>query len=218
FALFILFFCFGIVASAIEPHFIKTILGADYVEMTEQNIANGDPFGVYKSSDSLTMFVTIAWNNIRVALMMFGSGISFGLGTMYILFKNSLMVGVFDYLFYQHHLGKQFFLVVFIHGTLELASIVIASCAGFVLGASILFPGTYTRLQSLRFAAKDAVKIIMGTIPIFIVAAFFESYLTRHTNMPLALSLFILVGSLSFIIFYFFYLPRRVYRQIALAQ
>jgi uncharacterized membrane protein SpoIIM required for sporulation len=212
FMFFAAFFLLGILASVIEPDFVKIVLGMDYVEMTEQNIANGDPFGVYKSGDPFVMFLFIAWNNVRVSLMMFGSGILLGLGTLYLLFHNGLMVGAFEYMFYQHHLGADFFLVVFIHGTLELSAVVIAGCSGFILGNAILFPGTYTRAQSLRKAAKDSVKIIIGLIPVFVIAAIFESYVTRHTEMPLWLSMTILLSSLGFILFYFVAYPARVFK------
>lgn len=213
FVFFMLFFTMGVLASALEPDFVKMIMGADYVEMTEQNIASGDPFQVYKDGDSFLMFLRIGWHNIILSLVSFGSGIFLGIGTLYFLFINGIMVGAFEFMFYKHHLGPQFFLVVFIHGTLELSSLVIESCAGFILGASILFPGTYTRLQSLRYGAKDAVKIIIGLIPVFMTAAFFESYVTRHTEMPLALSLLILAASLFFILFYFVFYPIVVFKK-----
>jgi uncharacterized membrane protein SpoIIM required for sporulation len=216
FIFFIAFTVLGIVASLMEPDFVKMILGAEYVEMTEQNIANNDPFGVYKSGDSFLMFLMIAGHNIKLSLISFASGMLFGFGTLYFLFVNGIMFGTFEHMFAQHHLGIQFFLVVFIHGTLELSALVVESCAGFVLGTALLFPGTFTRLQALKYAAKDAVKIIISLVPIFMIAAFFESYVTRHTEMPLALSLLILLGSLGFILFYFVVLPHLVFRKAKL--
>lgn len=212
-SLFIAFFVLGIISSIQEPDFPRAILGDDYVDMTLENIAKGDPFGVYKSGDSFVMFLKIAWNNIRVSLMMFGLGIGWGLGTFWILFKNALMVGVFEHLFYNHHLGTQFFLVVFIHGTLELSAIVIAATSGFVVARAMIFPGTYSRLASLRKASLDAVKIILSQIPVLLIAAFFESYITRHTGMPLLLSLLFLGASLSLMLGYFVVYPVIVFRK-----
>ncbi len=123
---------------------------------------------------------------------------------------NGLMVGVFEYMFFQHNVGLRSVLVIFIHGTLELSAIVIAGSAGLMIGNSLLFPGTYTRLQSLQRAAKDSVKIIVSLVPIFIVAAFFEGFVTRHTGMPLWLSLSILLSSAGFITWYFVIYPVRV--------
>jgi len=164
------------------------------------------------------MFVQIAFNNIRVAFYTFVLGITLGVGSVYMLFKNGLMLGVFEYLFFHHGLGLQSILVIFIHGTLEISAVVIAGASGLVIGNSILFPGTYTRLESLMRGGKDAVKIIVTLIPVFIIAAIFESYVTRHTGMPLWLSVSILSASLAFIVWYFIYFPIVVNKKMKHAE
>ncbi len=211
---FILFITIGVFSSMQEQTFVRAVLGDNYVDMTERNIANGDPFGVYKDSNEFFMFIRIAFNNIMVSFMCFVYGITLGIGTVYMLFKNGLMLGVFEHMFFQHGLGFQSIFVVFIHGTLELSAIVISGGAGLIIGNSILFPRTYTRAQSLIQGAKDAVKIIISLVPIFIVAAFFEGYVTRHTGMPLLLSLSILVGSLVFMLWYFVFYPVKVSKRL----
>lgn len=213
FLFFVAFFILGIVSSKLESDFARAVLGDEYVDMTLENIAKGDPFGVYKEGDSFVMFLAIAWNNIRISLMMFGLGISMGIGTFWFLFKNALMVGVFEHLFYTHHLGKDFFLVVFIHGTLELSAIVVAAASGFVLARAMIFPGTFSRLAALRRSAPDAVKIILSQVPVLLIAAFFESYVTRHTEMPLVLSLLVLGASLALMLGYFVIYPFFVFRR-----
>ena len=210
FLFFIIFVILGVFSAYNDQTFVRSVLGDGYVDMTERNIATGDPFGVYKRGNEWSMFLQIAFNNIRVAFLCYSMGISAGVGTLYFLFKNGLMVGVFEYMFFHHNLGWQSLLVIFIHGTLELSAIVIAGFAGLTIGNSILFPGTYTRMQSLKFAAKDSVKIIISLVPVFIVAAFFEGFVTRHTGMPLWLSLTILLSSASFIVWYFVIYPIRV--------
>jgi uncharacterized membrane protein SpoIIM required for sporulation len=210
FLFFLSFVFLGVFSSYNDPTFVRSILGDSYVDMTERNIANGDPFGVYKSGSSFAMFLQIAFNNIKVAFVCYSTGISAGIGTLYFLFTNGLMVGVFEYMFFHHNLGIQSFLVIFIHGTLELSAIVIAGCAGLIIGNSLLFPRTYTRLQSLRIAAKESVKIIVSLVPIFIVAAFFEGFITRHTEMPVWMSLVILIASATFITWYFVIYPAKV--------
>ena len=207
---FLLFIAIGVFSGMQEQTFVRAVLGDSYVDMTERNIANGDPFGVYKDSNEFFMFVRIAFNNIMVTFYAFVMGITLGIGTVYVLFKNGLMLGVFEYMFFHHGLGAESILVVFIHGTLEISAIVIAGSAGLIIGNSILFPKTYTRVQSLMRGAKDAVKIVVSLVPIFIVAAMFESYVTRYTNMPVWLSISILTGSLAFMLWYFVYLPIRV--------
>jgi uncharacterized membrane protein SpoIIM required for sporulation len=130
------------------------------------------------------------------------------------MMSNGLMLGVFEHLFFKHGLGFQSILVVFIHGTLEISAIVVSGMAGMVLGNSILFPKTFTRAQSIREGVKDGVKIMVGLIPVFMVAAFFEGFVTRLTDMPVFLSLAILAGSLAFVIFYYIYYPAVVNRRM----
>jgi uncharacterized membrane protein SpoIIM required for sporulation len=183
--------------------------------MTNENIEKGDPFGVYKSADPIMMFLGIAVNNIYVSFRVFVMGLLWGVGTIYGLFYNGVMLGSFEYYFFDKGLGGASILVVFIHGTLEISAIIIAGAAGLVLGNSILFPRTFTRIQSMIMGAKDGIKIIIGLMPVFLAAAFLEGFITRHTDMPVWLSLFILIASLSFIIYYFVIYPRMLARRIA---
>lgn len=215
---FLLFMAIGIFSAWQQPSFVRTVLGDDYVNMTEDNIARGDPFGVYKNQDSLIMFLYIASNNILVAFKCFLFGLLFSVGTLYLLFTNGLMLGVFEQMFFLHGIGIQSILVIFIHGTLEISAIVIAGAAGMVMGNAILFPKTYSRMHSFKQGAKNGVKIIISLIPVFIVAALFESYVTRHTEMPVLLSVLILAASLTFILWYYVFYPRKVYARLTAAM
>ena len=190
-------------STAQDQSFVRGILGDSYVEMTESNIANGDPFGVYKSSDRLTMFFTIALNNIKVSFMVFIGGLLASLGTIWFLFNNGMMLGAFQTFFFMKNLGWQSVLVVWIHGTLEISAIIIAGGAGFILGNSILFPKTYRRIDSVKRGARDGMKLMIGLVPVFIAAAFLEGFITRYATMPKPLSISILALSFSFITWYF---------------
>jgi uncharacterized membrane protein SpoIIM required for sporulation len=213
---FLIFLFFAIVAAfsaANDQSFVRGVLGNDYVEMTEQNIAKGDPFGVYKGEDSVSMFLWIAVNNIQVSFLIFILGILAGVGTVWQLFNNGVMLGAFQYYFFSKGLGWQSVLVIWIHGTLEISSIIVAGAAGIVLAKSLVFPGTYKRLYSLKRGAKDGIKMMIGLVPVFILAAFLEGFVTRYSHMPLWLSLFILISSSSFIIWYFIIYPIRLGRK-----
>jgi uncharacterized membrane protein SpoIIM required for sporulation len=207
---FVIFILFGVIAAFSAAHdesFVRGVLGDGYVDMTEDNIAKGDPFGVYKQDNPIAMFLSIALNNIQVAFLFFISGFLLGLGTVWFLFKNGVLVGAFQYFFFARGLGWKSVLVIWIHGTLEISAFIVAGAAGLVLGNSILFPGTHKRLQSLRRGANDGLKMMVGLVPIFIVAASLEGFVTRYSTMPIWLSLFILLGSLTFIIWYFVIYP-----------
>jgi uncharacterized membrane protein SpoIIM required for sporulation len=207
FSFFILCVNIGAVAAKYDSSVLSSVLSQDYVDMTEENIAKGDPFGVYKQQNELGMFIRIASNNIQVAMMTFVLGILAGIGSLYMLFTNALMLGAFEYFFFSKGLGWASVLVIWIHGTFEISAIVIAGTAGLVLGNAWLFPQTFTRVQSLKQGAKDAVKIFIATIPFFLVAAFLEGFVTRHTNMPLGLSIMILFISSFVIVWYFVVYP-----------
>lgn len=122
--------------------------------MTEDNIAKGDPFGVYKDDNPFSMFIRIAFNNIKVAFIAFIGGLTLGFVTFRLLWSNGIMLGCFQYLFFSNGLGLKSILVIWIHGTIEISSIIIAATAGFILANGILFPGTYTRLESFRRGQK----------------------------------------------------------------
>lgn len=216
----LIFIAVGVWGSISDDEFMRNSLPPGYVEMTEENIAKGDPFGVYKDENLFTMFVGIAMNNTFVALLMVIGGLGFGIWTMISMWQNDLMLGAFQYMFFKHNLGWQSVLVIWIHGTLEILSFIVASAAGFVITASFLFPGTYTRLQSLKRGIKDAMKIMLALIPLFIIASFLETYIThlmsqtydkeKNFGLPVWASILILAGSLSFLIWYFIILPIRL--------
>lgn len=213
--IFLVFCLIGAFSSLQDQHFIRSILGDQYVEMTEDNIAKGDPFNVYKKDGRLEMFLSIALNNIKVSFMVFVGGFLASIGTVWVLFNNGLMIGSFQTFFFIKELGWESILVIWIHGTLEISAIIISGGAGLIVGNSLIFPGTYTRLQSVKRAAQDGLKIMIGLIPIFILAAFLEGYITRYSSMPRALSIFILVSSLTIILFYFIIYPRKINQLMA---
>jgi uncharacterized membrane protein SpoIIM required for sporulation len=207
---FLLFTAFAVMAAfstAQDQSFVRGVLGNDYVEMTEENIARGDPFGVYKDKNKFEMFLTIALNNVKVSFMVFVGGFLLTIGTVWMLFQNGMMLGSFQTFFFLKEIGWQSVLVVWVHGTLEISAIIIAGGAGLIVGNSILFPGTHKRLHSLKRGAKDGLKLMIGLVPVFIVAAFLEGYITRYSTMPKGISISILASSFSFIIWYFVWYP-----------
>ncbi len=223
FLVFLLFVSIGVFGSIHEEGFVRGVLGDGYVNMTEENIAKGDPFGVYKDDNPFTMFIRIAMNNIFVAFLMAIGGILCGAGTLLSMWQNGLMLGCFQYMFFAKGLGFESVMVIWVHGTLEILAFVIASTAGFIIANGILFPGTYTRATSFKHGVKDALKIMIVLVPIFILAAFFESYITHlmsntydknnNFDLPVWGSGIVLFVSLAFIVWYFIILPIRLHKK-----
>ena len=215
--IFVIFAFMGALSAKYDRSFIRLILGDGYVNMTNENIAKGDPFGVYKSKDAVLMFINIVENNLYVTVICFAAGFFFSIGSLVLSLRNAVMLGSFEYFFFSKGLGVQSILVIWIHGTLEISSIIIACGAGLVMGNSIIFPKTYRRLDSLKKGAIEGVKITIGILPIIVVAAIFESFVTRHTEMPVWLSLTILLSSLAFIIWYVIIYPALLQRKLNLS-
>ena len=214
FIIFILFALMAVFSATHDETFIRGILGDGYVEMTEDNIAKGDPFGVYKDENATYMFILIAENNIRVSFLTFIAGFLLSVGSVWFLLVNGVMVGAFQFYFFTKGLGFASVLVIWIHGTLEISSIILSGAAGIIVGNSILFPGTHKRLHSLQSGAKDGLKVLIGVIPLLIIAASLEGYVTRYSDMPKAISISILLISFSFVVWYFGIYPIRLYKKL----
>jgi uncharacterized membrane protein SpoIIM required for sporulation len=207
FLLFALSCLVGALSAANDDTYVRLILGDGYVNQTLDNIDRGDPMAIYKSQGQLDMFFGITFNNIRVSFSAFVSGVLGSIGTGFILFYNGIMLGSFQYFFFQKGLFLTSFLTIWIHGTLEISAIVIAGAAGMVMGNSILFPGTYSRMESFKRGAIRGLKIVAGLIPVFIMAGFLESFITRLTEMPTFAKVAIIGLSAIFIVYYFIIYP-----------
>lgn len=210
FTIFVLSVLIGVVSTLGDIDFARVILGDSYVDMTLHNIANGEPMAVYDSDAAADMFLGITLNNVQVSFRVFAMGLLTSFGTGYMLLVNGVMVGAFQTFFIEHGLFWQSFLAIWLHGTLEISAVIIAGAAGLAMGNGWLFPGTYGRMVSFRRGARRGLKIVIGTVPVFIFAAFIEGFLTRHTEWPDALRLSIIVLSLAFIIYYFVLLPYKL--------
>jgi len=216
FIFFFIFFGIGYFVSAQNDDMARSIFGDTYVDHTQENIANGNPFGIYEHGNPFLSWLNLMIHNIRVSFLMFVSGIFAGIPCLYIAIKNSIMIGVFDQFFAARGLGIDFWLVVFVHGTLEITGLIIATAAGLVLGKSFLFPGTIKRIDAFKQGAKDGVKIMIGLIPVFALAAFFEGFITRLYNDISILTTGIFALSVLFVIWYFIIYPIRLGRKLLL--
>ena len=221
-AIFVVFGAVGALSAAFDDTYVRLIMGDGYVNMTLSNIERGDPMAVYKDEDQMGMFAAIAQNNILVSFFAFiglfpvGDGAlpGFSLGTALLLMRNAVMIGAFQFFFYQQGVFWESVQTIWIHGTLEISAIVVAGGAGLAMGNALLFPGTYPRLVALRRGAVRGLKIVIGLVPVFVAAALLEGFVTRYTAMPVALSAAVILGSLAWVLYYFVALPWRAGRRL----
>ncbi len=215
---FILFFCcvaIGVISAKYDQDFVRLILGDSYVNMTLDNIKDGNPVAVYKSGGQFGSFVGITLNNLYVGTLCYINGIFVGIGTFEALFNNSVMLGAFQYFFFQQGVLWQSVRGIWIHGSMEIFGMVIEAACGFILGASILFPRTFSRLNSFKIGVKHSLKIFLSTIPFTISAGFLEGFITRYSIlMPNWLSIGIILVTLSIISFYYLVYPNIIYKKI----
>ncbi|WP_340074956.1 stage II sporulation protein M [Leptobacterium sp. I13] len=207
---FLIFFIAAVIGSLSalnDTSFVRLILGDAYVNETLNNIEDGDPTAIYKSGSEIGTFLGITINNIRVAFLAYAFGVITSIGTAYILFTNGVMLGSFMTFFYTQGVLFQATKQVWLHGTIEISVIIIAGCAGLAMGNSILFPKTYSRRVSFVRGAKDGLKIVVSTVPFFIIAGFIEGFITRYSNMPVWLAFTIIFMSLALIIYYYIVYP-----------
>jgi uncharacterized membrane protein SpoIIM required for sporulation len=215
FLVFIVAFAIGILSSMYDKEFARSILGDSYVNMTLENIKKGDPMAVYKKGNEMQMFMGISINNILVALQTFLTGVVVAVGSLVVLIRNGVMVGTFQYFFVEKGLFKESFLTIWQHGTLEISCIIVAGAAGIALGKGLLFPGTYSRLQSFKLSARRGLKIFTGVAPIILLAALIEGFFTRYTEVDPAIRIMVILFSAMFVFFYFVWYPRLVARRYA---
>jgi uncharacterized membrane protein SpoIIM required for sporulation len=147
---------------------------------------------------------TIMTNNIRVAVLAFVSGITLGLGTVYLLVTNGLLIGALAAVFMQSGKSYIFWAYILPHGVIELTAIFIAGGAGLYMGYRIFVPGPYSRKHRFLESAKESAQLLLGTIPLFVIAGIIEGYITPST-MPLEAKYIVAGATLLLLAVYYVY-------------
>jgi uncharacterized membrane protein SpoIIM required for sporulation len=115
-------------------------------------------------------------HNISVTFLIGASGITFGVGTVYLLAINGLLLGTIAALCFIHGLSVDFWSFVLPHGTLELSALCMAGGAGLILGHALLDPGPHPRAEHLAIKAKDSGALAVGCVPLLVIAGVIEAF------------------------------------------
>ncbi len=172
----------GVFITLVRPQFGEIFLGADKMEGIRQHHLWMD--GILSAKPQTSS--SIMTNNIMVCFLTFATGIAAGIGTLYMLFNNGLMIGIIATVCARYHLSLSLWSFIAAHGALELPSIMLAGAAGLRLAAGILFPGMLRRKDALALAGLEAVQLVAGTIPLLTIAGTLEAFLSP-THAPNAL-------------------------------
>lgn len=181
----------GLVLTAHNPAWAEVLVSRGMREMIEPFVKEEKAAGQYFENAAQLLggggfSGVLMTNNIRVALLCFALGISFGLGTVYVLAQNSLMLGSALGLGAAH--GKLLLIssVVAPHGVVEVSAVALAGAAGLRLGYALVNPGDLLRRDALLLAARDAGQMALGTVPMFIYAGLVEGLVSPQSAGLLA--------------------------------
>lgn len=177
-----------------DPDFKMKILGPDMVATIERHeMWTHSIVGIKPLASSAIMT-----NNIGVGFATFALGITGGLGTIYMMIFNGLLIGVIGMACRMSGMSLQLWSFVAPHGVLELPAIFIAGAASFRIAEGLLFPGVLPRRDSLARAGSEAVQLLVGTVPILVIAGLIEAFVSP-TELAIPLK-FTMAGAL-FVLF-----------------
>lgn len=174
-------------AVASDSDLIYSLMPAEQVRNFESMYADdAETFGRERDAGTdIHMFGYYIYNNIGIAFRTFASGILLGLGSLFFLIYNGLVIGgVMGYMASEGY-HSTFFPFVVGHGSFELTAIGLSGAAGLKLGYAILSPGRYTRATALRLAAKDAIMMMYGAFIMLVIAAFLEAFWSSSSQLPI---------------------------------
>jgi uncharacterized membrane protein SpoIIM required for sporulation len=128
----------------------------------------------------------IMTNNLSVSFTTFAMGISAGIGTIWMMMLNGLLIGVIGAATWKAGMAVQLWSFVAPHGVLELPAIFIAGGAGLEIARGLLFPGLLPRKVSLAQAGGRGARLLLGTIPMLVVAGIIEGFFSP-SHAPVAM-------------------------------
>jgi len=154
------------------------------------------------STGELAAFSSLLFrNNTSVSLTAFALGITFGIGTAWLLWYNGILMGVLAAVFLQAGQLRAFLTGVLPHGVLEIPAILIAGGAGFLLAQGLIQARPWPRLQELARAGKEALLLVTGCFPLLVVAAVLEAVVARAPDRYLASGFKLAVAALFGLLF-----------------
>jgi len=174
---FLIFAATGIATWAVtihDPSFAHRLLGPQMMETIEkkemwtQSIVTIKPLA---ASGIMT-------NNLAVSFATFAMGITAGIGTIWMMVTNGMLIGVIGAATWQAGMALQLWSFVAPHGVLELPAIFIAGGAGLEIARGMLFPGLLPRRESLALAGGRAARLVLGIVPMLIIAGIIEGFVS----------------------------------------
>jgi uncharacterized membrane protein SpoIIM required for sporulation len=172
---------FGLSLSVLDPGFVRFVVGGEMMDTIDRREMWTHSILAIKPVASSAILT----NNLSVSFAAFATGIVLGLGPIYMMAFNGLLMSVIAAACHRAGMDLALWSFVAPHGALELPAIFIAGGAGLLLGHGLLFPGWHSRRESLSAAASIAVRLVLGVIPLLVVAGLLEGFVSP-TPIPAA--------------------------------
>ncbi len=179
----------GMMMAVVDPAFQRYLLGPAMMATIEKRQMWTDSLVTIKPLASSAIMT----NNLTVSFTTFALGITAGIGTIWMLALNGLLFGVVNAACWQAGMSRQLWGFVAPHGVIELPAIFIAGGGGLLLAKGLLFPGTLPRRASIAREGGRAVRLVLGIIPMLIVAGTIEGFVSP-SDLPVSLK-FALAGA-----------------------
>jgi uncharacterized membrane protein SpoIIM required for sporulation len=191
------------------PDFVHYLHGPDTLaKLREMYDPANQRLGMRPADDNVAMFGFYIWNNVKIGFQTFATGLAFGLGSLFYLVFNGVVIGAVAGYLTQAGYGAPFWSFVAGHGAFELVAIVISGAAGLRLGLALVAPGQQSRKAALVNAARPALCLMVGAAAMFLAAAFIEAFWSPLTVFPPLTKYTIGAALWGFVIGYFVFQGR----------
>jgi uncharacterized membrane protein SpoIIM required for sporulation/uncharacterized RDD family membrane protein YckC len=156
--------------------------------------------GLFNIMPSSVLSVQVLTNNIAVSLFAYCAGMLFGLGTLYIVALNGLMLGSVFAFTAANGLGPELFEFVVAHGVVEISCLCLSGAAGAAVGNSLVRPGAATRRAAFARATHETLPLMTAVLVLLVGCGFIEGYVSPNPQLSLQTRLAIGFGYFFFMI------------------
>jgi uncharacterized membrane protein SpoIIM required for sporulation len=192
------------------PEFVHYLLAPEQIAQYHQMYDPGNQrLGMREADTNVMMFGFYIWNNIRIGFQTFAGGLLAGVGSVWFLASNAVILGAVAGYLTQVGYSETFWSFVAGHSSLELIAIVLSGAAGLRLGLAVIAPGNRSRTSALVTAAKPAVRTMYGAAMLFLAAAFVEAFWSPLTALPVQVKIAVGIAGWVLLGAYFLLAGRR---------
>jgi uncharacterized membrane protein SpoIIM required for sporulation len=194
----------GMLLAITRPDYMHLFLGPRMMETIEQRKMWTDSVVSVKPLASSRIMT----NNITVSFLAFAYGITAGVGTVFMMVFNGVLIGVVGTACWLNGLSLSLWSFVAPHGVLELPAIFIAGGAGLRIAQGLLFPGLLSRRESLARAGGEATRLLLGVVPVLVIAGCIEGFVSPSLTIPWQWK-FTMAGAIAVIFYSYLFFAAR---------